>query len=468
MSEEFLAAQRALAEAQCLAPPVVPSLEKRRLRAYLAILLADVVAILVAGLAAGWLYEGLLPHPTALLQAQLLLPIYLTIALYNTAYSLGALQDLRYALSKAALALVISTALLAFILFYAKTGAVFSRAASALALVLALALIAGVRLTAHAIVTRRWVGGVANVLIIHEGPSDFAFPGALVVDAAKAGLDPASQNPEALDRLGQYLRNQDKVIVSCTRERREAWAFVLKAAGVTGEVLSEPAHAVGAIGVTRYEAERQSALIVAMGPLGLRARAAKRLFDLSVAVPALVLLAPVMLAIALAVKLGDRGPVLFVQPRVGKGNRIFPMLKFRTMRVGTTDVGGIVSTTRADDRITAVGRVLRRTSLDELPQLWNVVLGEMSVVGPRPHALASQAGDKLFWEVDARYWHRHSLKPGLTGLAQVRGLRGSTDQEEDLAVRLQADLEYIARWNLWRDVAIMLRTLAVLVHRRAY
>ena len=451
-----------------MAPPVAPSLERRRLRAYLAMLLADVCAILVAGLAAGWLYEGLFPHPTAWLQAQLLLPIYLTIGLYNATYSLGALEDLRFALGKAMQALLISAALLSFVLFYAKTGAVFSRAASALAIVIAGGAISLVRLATHGVVARIWDGRVSNILVIRDDGPEFTLPGAVVADAADAGLDPAAQDPQALDRLGQHLRNRDKVIVSCSRERREPWAYVLKASGVTGEILSEPAHSIGAIDVTRYDAQRQSALVVAMGPLGLRARAVKRLFDLAIAGPALVLLAPVLAAIALAVKLGDGGPVLFVQPRVGKGNRIFPMLKFRTMRSGSADRDGLRSTERDDARVTAIGRFLRRTSLDELPQLWNVLRGEMAIVGPRPHALASQAGDKLFWEVDARYWHRHSLKPGLTGLAQVRGLRGSTEQEEDLAVRLQADLEYIARWNLLRDAAIMLRTLLVLVHRRAY
>ena len=115
-----------------------------------------------------------------------------------------------------------------------------------------------------------------------------------------------------------------------------------------------------------------------------------------------------------------------------------------------------------------MGRFIRRTSIDELPQLINVIEGKMSLVGPRPHALGSQAGDKLFWEVDRRYWLRHALKPGLTGLAQVRGLRGATAQESDLADRLGADLEYLNGWSLWRDMRIIAATLGVLVHDRAF
>jgi lipopolysaccharide/colanic/teichoic acid biosynthesis glycosyltransferase len=144
------------------------------------------------------------------------------------------------------------------------------------------------------------------------------------------------------------------------------------------------------------------------------------------------------------------------------------MYKFRSMRVAAADREGQTSARREDDRITRVGALIRRTSIDELPQLINVLKGEMSIVGPRPHALGSQAGTKLFWEIDQRYWTRHALKPGLTGLAQVRGLRGATDLEADLSRRLVADLEYVDGWSLGRDVRIVLRTLSVLTHDRAY
>ena len=144
------------------------------------------------------------------------------------------------------------------------------------------------------------------------------------------------------------------------------------------------------------------------------------------------------------------------------------MLKFRSMREEKLDADGEQSTGRNDDRITRIGRLIRRTSIDELPQLINVLRGEMSIVGPRPHALASRANSKLFWEVDAAYWRRHSLKPGLTGLAQVRGHRGATEEEKDLTDRLESDLEYISNWSIRRDIRIMVQTLRVLVHDKAY
>jgi lipopolysaccharide/colanic/teichoic acid biosynthesis glycosyltransferase len=181
-----------------------------------------------------------------------------------------------------------------------------------------------------------------------------------------------------------------------------------------------------------------------------------------------LLLSPLLIAVAVAVKLQDRGPVFFVQRRMGRGNRFFNMYKFRSMTQALGDATGSVSASKDDKRITPVGRFIRKTSIDELPQLFNVLLGDMSLVGPRPHATGSLAGDKLFWEVDLRYWQRHSLKPGLSGLAQVRGFRGATDHESDLVNRLQADLEYLEGWTIMRDIQIILLTMRVLVHDRAF
>lgn len=118
--------------------------------------------------------------------------------------------------------------------------------------------------------------------------------------------------------------------------------------------------------------------------------------------------------------------------------------------------------------MTRVGTFIRSTSLDELPQFINVLAGDMSIVGPRPHALSAKAADILYWDVDPRYRHRHSMKPGLTGLAQVRGFRGNTERVEDLTNRLQADLEYAANWSLWHDIRIILRTFVVLRHSNAF
>jgi polysaccharide biosynthesis protein PslA len=194
----------------------------------------------------------------------------------------------------------------------------------------------------------------------------------------------------------------------------------------------------------------------------------KRLFDLTIAIGALIALSPLLVVMAVLIKLEDGGPVLFKQRRLGRGNQFFEMYKFRSMRAEKLDANGDRSTARDDDRITRIGAFMRRTSIDELPQLLNVVKGDMSIVGPRPHAIGSRANNKYFWEVDGQYWRRHCLKPGLTGLAQVRGHRGATEQEKDLTDRLQSDLEYIANWSLQRDLMIVLRTAMVLRHDNAY
>ncbi len=321
------------------------------------------------------------------------------------------------------------------------------------------------------LIMRRFVAwrcgrAVINELLIDDGGPAVSLPGIRRVVLADYGLTPALDDPQALHRIGTLLHSVDRVVITCPPERRAAWAIILKGANIAGELLDDSVARLGALGARIGGGHGW--LRVSIGPLGLRARAFKRLFDIVVAALGLTLLSPLLLAVMLAIKIEDRGPVLFVQRRVGRGNRFFAMYKFRSMRTASGDRAGLRSVTREDPRITRVGRIIRATSIDELPQLVNVLLGEMSVVGPRPHALGSQAGDKLFWEVDLRYWQRHALKPGLTGLAQVRGLRGATDHEADLESRLDADLEYVDGWSLWRDVLIVLATLRVLVHDRAY
>jgi lipopolysaccharide/colanic/teichoic acid biosynthesis glycosyltransferase len=175
-----------------------------------------------------------------------------------------------------------------------------------------------------------------------------------------------------------------------------------------------------------------------------------------------------LLICTLVIRLQDGGPVFFRQTRVGQSNRQFQIFKFRSMHVAGSDEQGKRSASRGDDRITPFGRFIRANSVDELPQLLNVLKGDMSIVGPRPHALGSTAENFLFWDIDDRYWHRHALRPGLTGLAQVRGYRGSTLSKEDLLNRLQSDLEYMRSWSVWMDFAIMMRTFRVLTHKNAF
>lgn len=194
--------------------------------------------------------------------------------------------------------------------------------------------------------------------------------------------------------------------------------------------------------------------------------------DRLLALLALIFLLPLMLAVALAIKLTSPGPVLFRQPREGFNCQSFDILKFRTMhygRGGDCRAAEIVQASRCDPRITRLGAWLRRTSIDELPQLVNVLFGHMSLVGPRPHAAATRAGGKLFADVAATYAARHKVKPGLTGWAQVCGWRGETDTEEKLIRRLEHDMYYVEHWSIWFDFYILVRTaLTVLGQRTAY
>ena len=185
---------------------------------------------------------------------------------------------------------------------------------------------------------------------------------------------------------------------------------------------------------------------------------AKRLMDVVVALLVLVVFSPIMLVCILVIRLDSPGPALFRQRRVGLANADFEMLKFRTMHHCAPDQGRLSQTRRRDPRVTRVGGILRRASLDELPQLFNVLRGEMSMVGPRPHAPGTCAGGKPFELVTPHYAARHRVLPGMTGLAQIRGLRGETDTEDKLLRRLESDLEYVDNWSLWLDVVILART----------
>ena len=192
-----------------------------------------------------------------------------------------------------------------------------------------------------------------------------------------------------------------------------------------------------------------------------RPQPAKRMLDIVLATVLLGLAASPMALIALAIRLESPGPAVFRQWRIGRGGRRFQVLKFRTMRVAPEPT--LRQATRDDPRVTRLGRVLRRLSLDELPQLVNVLRGEMSLVGPRPHAPGTCAAGRPFELVARGYDARHQVLPGMTGLAQIRGWRGETATEEALCRRVDADLEYIARWSLGLDLAILLRTIPALL-----
>ena len=201
------------------------------------------------------------------------------------------------------------------------------------------------------------------------------------------------------------------------------------------------------------------------GPQPAALSKSKRMLDISVALSLLLLLIPSFCIIAALVYFTSPGPVFFRQRRTGLYGRPFQVLKFRSMYVMEDDAK-VAHATRNDPRITRVGTWLRATSLDELPQLINVLRGDMSLVGPRPHAIAH---DRFYGGLLETYSHRFAVRPGITGLAQVRGLRGEIHSLSCMRRRVMADCEYIQRWSLSGDIAILLRTLPCLVKdRNAY
>ncbi|MES9858167.1 MAG: undecaprenyl-phosphate glucose phosphotransferase [Sedimenticola sp.] len=191
----------------------------------------------------------------------------------------------------------------------------------------------------------------------------------------------------------------------------------------------------------------------------------KTVLDRVLALIAFIVVSPIFLATAVAIKAGSPGPVFFRQQRTGWNGEVFSIYKFRSMRVHKEDSDVITQATREDPRITPVGRFIRRTSIDELPQLLNVLNGTMSMVGPRPHAVSH---DNEYSKRISSYMARHRIKPGITGLAQVRGYRGETNELDLMVKRVESDIEYIDNWSVWLDLSVLARTVFVVIGKDVY
>jgi lipopolysaccharide/colanic/teichoic acid biosynthesis glycosyltransferase len=445
--------------------PAMRSKRDSRILAYLLLAVLDSACIIASGAAASLIRFGGLGHPLWLNFAAVALPVYLIIAINSSAYSLQALKSRSASTISALQSYVFTIGSLLLIAYFLKAEHV-SRIFVLVSAILAMGGLGIVRFAAFNFIRRVMKDRFTAEVVIVDGVDYPAVRGPQIIDAALIDLAPDPRDPAMVQKLATMLKGADRVVIACRPEARPSWAMLLKGAGLHGEVMAADIDALGALSFGRMAG--QTTLVVATGPLDLRNQMVKRLFDLVLTIPALVLLAPVLLLTAIAIKIDSKGPVLFRQKRIGRGNALFEIYKFRSMRVEATDETGTRSADPQDERLTRVGRFIRRSSLDELPQLFNVLMGSMSIVGPRPHALGSLAGQQLFWEVDERYWHRHALKPGITGLAQVRGYRGATRRQDDLTRRLQADLEYMSGWTIWRDIAIVIATARVIFHRNAY
>jgi exopolysaccharide biosynthesis polyprenyl glycosylphosphotransferase len=441
--------------------------ETLRVACYFLLLLCDVTAIhtafAIAGSVRGDSWLQVWGYPVK----WLMIVCYVLIVLNGQAVTRRAFRSRRKAIVLAERAVVWASAMTIMIIFFSQVGLMLSRLALATAILLSALLVAMGRVIFLSLFIFQRSDFWERHVLINDGGANFPEFQGDTVNAAAANLTPTLTDPTIVERLGDYASRYDVITISCPDlDRRAAWATILKFYDVHGEILLDQGRPIGAIGIGRVD--KYDTLIVTRGTLSLANRIHKRLFDVAISAAALLLFAPFLLIIAIAIKLDSPGPALFRQPRVGYHNRSFRIFKFRSMRAADSDLAGTRSTSPGDDRLTRLGHFIRRTSIDELPQLLNVLLGDMSLVGPRPHALGSLVEDKLFWEIEPDYWQRHSLKPGMTGLAQVRGFRGATRERSDLVNRLGADIEYLDGWTLWRDVRILLATVRVLFHSNAY
>lgn len=395
----------------------------------------------------------------------LALPLFLMFSIAREVQSVETLESRSLGISRALGVLATTAVFLMMLIFLVKEDDI-SRMGFAISFVASAVFIVLGRMLLDWIFWLTMKGNATAKLLVLDGIDARPAPGMDVVDVGAYGLWPDLNRPEMIDILSQMIADYDRIVIACSEDHRRAWSMFLRGSDVGGEIILDRSLLQGAIAIGQCGDE--DTLILSRGPLSLFSRLQKRIFDLAVTIPVIVLLAPLFVAVAILIKLDSKGPVFFRQIRVGQGNRQFHIFKFRSMRVDASDENGTRSTGRDDDRITRVGAFIRRTSIDELPQLFNVLRGDMSLIGPRPHALGSLAGNALFWEVTDRYWLRHALKPGMTGLAQIRGFRGSTDRPEDLTQRLRCDLEYLSNWSLWGDFLICLKTVRVVVHKNAY
>lgn len=429
-------------------------------------IVADTASIIIGFYAASIIYLGGVLGDHASNMVAICVPLFLIFSLNNNAHNVRKLDNLWSGIGAAIGAFTMASVSLLLIAFFLKVGAEFSRGVFFLGIFLSLATIVVVRTITRLCIRKRLEQGIYAILSVYDGIPMGANPGPGAVDARVMGLHPDLSSSVGVNRLGSLAKGMDRVVVHCAPQARQAWSLALKTLDVRCEIVVPELDHFAALSISKRS--DHTSLLLNSGRLAWNQQLVKRSFDLVLSLSAMPLLLPFFVLVGILIKLDSKGPVFFKQERIGLGNRPFMIWKFRTMRTEMCDAQASRLTSRNDDRVTRLGNILRKTSIDELPQIINVVLGDMSLVGPRPHALGARAGTLLYWDVDERYWERHVVKPGLTGLAQVRGFRGATEQEIDLTKRLQSDLEYVSDWNLRSDLRILVGTLGVLFHKNAF
>jgi len=440
-----------------------------RARILLALFVSDVLALIIAFIVANLIVYGTENIQQFFTILSVSAPLLVGFGLHDGAYGSRTGTDPHTSIFRVLKALMLTSAALMLVAFLLKVGAGFSRAQFIIGTGLAAVLLCLFRLGIARASRQLGVRGLFADLHIYEGSSvsprvhDYE---RFSIDARSAGLVPDLGSSVAVNRLGTIARGMDSVVVHCQPEARLRWATALRSLDVPTEIAVPELDELSALKIASRDGT--TTVLLSDGCLTWDQTLLKRIFDLALVVPMIPILVLLFTLVGIAIKLDSSGPIFFRQDRIGVGNRVFKIWKFRSMNVAQQDVSASKLTLRDDDRVTRIGKFIRRTSIDELPQLLNVLLGDMSLVGPRPHAAMARAGNLLYWEVDQAYWERHAVKPGITGLAQVRGFRGNTFEEDNLRDRLQADLEYVANWSLLLDIKILIGTVLVPFHKNAF
>ncbi len=412
------------------------------------------------------------------LGAILAVMIFQFLGTYSEASFLGRIRDVR----RVIWGWIAVFGVLVGIGFLTKTSAEFSRGVSILWLFIAAFGLVGVRLSGQQFLNALTRGQISVRRLVLVGiPDEFQrFKNQIIQLHPEVSVDAEFDVGKRVDGTTDSMKEVAERVIQFSRHNQVDEILIISGFSEVNEVrllvdelavlpvlcrIALPSLQVHSRNVRVEILEGSPVLTVLTPPLGDWGWLAKLIEDRLLGLFFLAALALPMLCIAIAIKLDSPGRVLFRQRRHGFNNEIIQVLKFRTMTVW--EDGAIVSqATRHDPRVTRVGRFLRRWSLDELPQLLNVVKGDMSLVGPRPHAVAH---NEHYDKVIARYAARHRVKPGITGLAQIRGLRGETDTADKMVARTAADIEYMETWSIWRDLCILFMTVpSVLFNRNVY
>lgn len=434
--------------------------------------LMDIVLILASTVAAVTLYHhlmfGITGDPSMNFGVGILTAVIFVLAMASMrAYSYDSMASMR---RQMLLILFLFPTILAFVLaivFFLKLGESFSRGAILYFTLLSMLTLAGMRFAMY-----RWIAPALASSLLRPRKAFLICPRELPAERLQQLLHVGSAQAVSFallpddDISAEQLKDRlagldtrsgiDEIIVIWRDGNANQLEDLLIAIGrlpLPAKIVFD--NLIGSVAsCPRAQFGKLSAFQVQSAPLAPAERLVKRIFDIAVAAIALLLLAPMLLLVAIAIKLDSSGPVLFLQRRLGHDNEPFRIVKFRSMSV-MEDGDCVNQATVADPRITRVGAFIRAYSIDELPQFWNVLRGEMSVVGPRPHAVAH---DNLFDPLISEYASRRHVKPGVTGWAQVCGHRGETPTVELMAKRIQHDRWYIDNWSLWLDIKIVLQT----------